>query len=106
VLQILADYQDRGQAAVDAGVPLVRGAPVPIGDGWLRLMTFDTAPAVPTLGVRTYSPHYRGTSDEVKGYAAWYRAHEAPKQSDAEFLAQDAFRIELVDFRARFGPPR
>jgi len=106
VVQLLADYQDRGQAAVDAGVPLVRGAPVPIGDGWLRLMTFDTAAAVPTLVVRTYSPHYRGTSDEVKGYAAWYRAQEAPRQSDAEFLAQDSFRIELADFRARFGPPR
>jgi len=106
VYQILADYQDRGQAAVDAGVPLLRGAPVPIGDGWLRLMTFDTAAAVPTLSVRTYSPHYRGTSDERKDYAAWYRPHEAPKQSDEEFRRQDSFRIELDDFRARFGPPR
>ena len=106
VHQLLADYQDRGQAAVDAGVPLRRGAPVPIGDGWLRLMTFDTAADPPTLTVRTYSPHYRATSDELRDYAAWYRPHEAPEQSDAEFLAEDSFRIDLEDFRARFGPPQ
>jgi hypothetical protein len=53
VLQLLADYQDRGQASLDANVPLVRGQPVPIGDGWLRLLSFDTQPRVPTLRVRT-----------------------------------------------------
>ena len=106
VVQMLADYQDRGQSAVDAGVPLVRNAPVPIGDGWLRLLAFDTARDVPTLAVRTYSPHYGGDSDHVRGYAAWYKAHEAPKLSDEEFLSRDAFTLELRGFRSRFGAPR
>jgi hypothetical protein len=106
VIQMLADYQDRGQSAVDAGVPFVRGAPVPIGDGWLRLLRFDTARETPTLEVRTYSTHYGADSDHVAGYAAWYKAHEAPKLSDAEFLARDSFALELRDFRVRFGPPR
>src|SRR3546814_4913421 len=46
VYQILADYQDRGQAlamlAPDA-------KPAALGDGWLRLMRFDLSAAVPTI---------------------------------------------------------
>jgi hypothetical protein len=110
VHQLLADYQDRGQASLDAGAPRVRGAhglaPTPIGDGWLRLLTFDTSAAVPTLRVRTYSPHYRAYADELETYAAWYKAHEEPAMDDAAFVAEDAFTLELADFRARFGPPR
>ncbi len=56
VVQMLADYRDRGQASRDAGAPLVRGDPTPIGDGWLRLLEFDTSPEVPVLRVRTYPP--------------------------------------------------
>jgi len=106
VHQILADFQDRGQAGLDAGVPLVRGKPVGIGDGWLRLLTFDTSDAVPTVAVRTYSPHYGDFSTAVADYAGWYKAHEEPAMSDSEFLGEDDFVIELTDFRARFGPPR
>jgi len=106
VLQLLADYQDRGQASLDAGVPLVRGQPVPIGDGWLRLLTFDTAPAIPTLRVRTYSPHYKAYADELASYAKWYKAHEAPEIDDAAFVKKDAFSVVLTDFRTRFGAPR
>ena len=40
VYQILADYQDRGQSAKDAGVE-TSPYPVGIGDGWMRLMEFD-----------------------------------------------------------------
>ena len=106
VLQLLADYQDRGQASLDAGVALVRGQPVPIGDGWLRLLSFDTAPATPTLRVRTYSPHYKAWADELPSYAQWYKAHEAPALDDASFVKKDAFSVPLSDFRARFGAPR
>lgn len=107
VVQILADYQDRGQAAVDAGVPPgLRGRPVPIGDGWLRLMHFDFAGAVPSVQVKTYSSHYRRHSADMPEYAAWYRAYEQPAMSDAEFRAADDYRFTLPDFRERFGPPR
>jgi len=103
VLQLLADYQDRGQAALDAGAPLVRGQPAPIGDAWLRVLTFDTAAATPSLRVRTYSPHYRAFADELADYAKWYKAHETPDLDDAAFVHKDAFTVDLHDFRARFG---
>ncbi len=109
VHQILADFQDRGQTALDAGVPLVRergNTPVSIGDGWFRLMTFDTAAETPVLRVRSYSAHYGGYSTELPAYASWYKAHEDPKLSDADFLQEDDFTLDLHGFRERFGPPR
>jgi len=105
VYQILADFQNRGQVGLDAGAPLVRNKPVGLGDGWLRLLTFTTTDAVPTLEVRTYSPHYRAYSTALESYAAWYKPHEEPEMTDAEFLKEDDFVIELGDFRSRFGPP-
>jgi hypothetical protein len=105
VLQLLADYQDRGQAALDAGAPLVRGKPTPIGDGWLRVLTFDTAASPPALRVRTWSAHYKKFADELPSYAAWYKANETPELDDAAFVAKDAFSVPLADFRARFGEP-
>jgi len=107
VLQLLADYQDRGQASLDAGVaPNPRHQPVAIGDGWLRVLTFDTAAPVPTLRVRTYSPHYDGYAEDVAGYSAWYKGHESPELDDRAFVAKDSFSVSLADFRARFGAPR
>jgi hypothetical protein len=106
VHQILADFQDRGQAGLDAGVARVRGEPVGIGDGWLRLMRFEIGGEVPTLAVRTYSPDYGGTSRQIEGYADWYKAHEEPGMSDGEYLEEDDLVHELVGFRSRFGPPR
>ena len=103
VYQVLADYQDRGQTAKDAGVK--SPYPVGIGDGWLRLMTFDLAGATPGIQVRTYSTYYKKHSGEAVNYAQWYKAQEKPKLSDEDFLRQDEFRIELADFRARFGAP-
>ena len=43
VYQILADYQHRGQAGLDAGQPVdrLRGTAPGIGDGWYRLMHFE-----------------------------------------------------------------
>lgn len=101
VYQVLSDYQERGQTAKEAGVKLSWGEG--IGDGWMRLMTFDMAQVTPVIQVQTYSTHYKKRSTETPEYAAWYKAREKPKMSDAEFHAQDDFKIELVDFRKRFG---
>jgi hypothetical protein len=104
VYQILADYQDRGQAAVDAGQPPGRnGQPAPVGDGWYREMRFHLAGRSPRVEVRTYSTHYRAYSSELPTYAQWYRPHEQPSMSDEEFLRADEFTLELADFRERFG---
>ena len=104
---ILADYQDRGQVGIDAGQPLggLGGGPVGLGDGWLRLLEFDTASNPPAISVRTYSTYYGETSSEHAGYVEKYRDHEQPDMSDEAFLAAEEFEIVLEDFRARFGPP-
>ena len=86
VHQVMADYQERRQT----------------GDGWLRLLTFDMAADTPTIHVRTYSPHYGKFCSEISEYAAWYRPHEQPSMTDAEFLAAEEFTLELTDFRQRF----
>ena len=108
VYQILADYQSRGQAGLDAGAPLDprRGSPRGLGDGWYRLMNFDTRGETPTITVQTWSSHYLKHVGELDSYAQWYRQREQPKASDSEFLAMEEFTLELVDFRERFGAPR
>ena len=98
VYQILADYQDRGQALVDAG----RSRPGGLGDGWLRLMRFDFESNPATISVRTYSSHYRRFSSDTPEYAAWYREQEQPMLSDEQFLEADDFVIHLDGFRQRF----
>jgi hypothetical protein len=101
VYQVLADYQDRGQTAKDAG--LKSAFPVGIGDGWLRLMTFQMAQAQPSIQVRTYSTHYKKQSIEASEYSKWYKAQEKPHLSDEQFLEQDHFTLQLTDFRQRFA---
>lgn len=105
VYQILADYQDRGQSGIDAGQPLhpMLRRPTGIGDGWLRQMRFDFSSSPPVLEVTTYSSHYNVASEELATYAQWYRRHEQPALSDAQFLAADNFTLELTDFRQRFA---
>ncbi|MHC4107640.1 MAG: metallophosphoesterase [Planctomycetota bacterium] len=105
VHQVLADYQERGQAGLDAGQPLspYTGHPPSIGDGWYRLMTFDLAADPPRLRVRTHSSHYDSFSSELATYAEWYKAREQPELTDAEFHAADNYEIVLEDFRERFG---
>ncbi len=107
VYQILADYQDRGQAGLDAGQPRhpSLGRPVGIGDGWLRLLEFDLAGEEPKVSVRTFSTHYDTLSSELPTYADWYREHEQPELSDEAFHALEEFELPLVDFRERFGAP-
>ena len=104
VYQMLADYQSRGQAGLDAGQPAGRnGQPAPIGDGWYREMTFHLAGDAPRVEIRTYSTHYRAYSSALPSYAQWYKQREQPNMSDEEFLRADEFTLELADFRQRFG---
>jgi hypothetical protein len=74
VYQVLADYQGRGQAVLDAGVSRRVG----LGDGWLRLMTFDFATQPGTITVKTFSSHYNHYSSDMNQYADWYKAREQP----------------------------
>lgn len=104
VYQVLSDYQDRRQTAIDAGAHMQQG--MGIGDGWMRLMHFEMAGAVPTIHVSTYSTHYKVLSVDEPRYVGWYKAEEKPGLSDEAYRAQDDFSIELTDFRARFGAPR
>jgi hypothetical protein len=108
VYQVLADYQDRGQVGIDAGQPPggMMGGPTGIGDGWLRLLRFDTASNPPTIQMETYSTYYEKFSGELAEYSGWYREHEQPGMSDEEFLAAEAYEIVLKDFRDRFGAPQ
>jgi hypothetical protein len=102
VYQVLADYQDRGQAGIDAG----RSERfVGIGDGWFRLMHFDFSTEPDTIQVRTYSSYFGKFSSEVNEYANWYKARERPNLSELEFYAADDFVISLEDFHKRFGRP-
>ncbi|RYE37355.1 MAG: serine/threonine protein phosphatase, partial [Hyphomicrobiales bacterium] len=102
VYQVLADYQDRGQTAKDAGAKGMNGYPVGIGDGWMRLMEFDMTGKTPVINVRTYSTHYEKHSTDTPQYAAWYKAQEKPKLSDEAFHRVDAYQIALTDFHKRF----
>ncbi len=96
VHQVMADYQCRKQAEIDAGVSEPEG----VGDGWLRLMTFNFESKTPEVRVRTYSTHYKAYASELEQYADWYNFH--PNLTDAEFLGRDEFAIKLADFRERF----
>lgn len=106
VYQILADYQGRGQAGLDAGARRnENGAVVGLGDGWLREMTFYLGGDNPRISVKTYSTFYRQYSDELETYAQWYRPAEQPGISDSDFLQLEEFTLDLSDFYTRFGLP-
>ncbi len=100
VYQILSDYQDRAHTAIEAGA--AQNSLLGIGDGWMRLMTFDMTGATPTVHVHTYSTYYKKESVDMPDYARWYKAHEKPAMSDEEFHAQEDYRFSLEDFRPRF----
>ena len=101
VHQVLADFQRRSQAGVDAGEPVGQG----LGDGWLREMTFRLDAENPRIEVRTYSPHYGAYASDLPTYAEWYRETEQPDMTDEEFVAADEFTVTLNGWRARFGVP-
>jgi len=69
-------------------------------------MSFDTAPAEPTVKVSTYSSHYNVFSEDLAEYAAWYKAGEQPDMTDQQFHEADSYTIVLRDFKARFGEPQ
>ncbi|MFC6634350.1 metallophosphoesterase [Microbulbifer taiwanensis] len=102
VWQLLSDYQGRNQTARDAGIEM-KGWPIQIGDGWMRLLTFDFRGEVPTIKVRTYSTHYQVESAKHPEYADWYKHQEQPYMSDDQFIGTDHFNVKLVDFRQRFA---
>ncbi|MGE0386357.1 MAG: serine/threonine protein phosphatase [Gammaproteobacteria bacterium] len=104
VWQLLADYQDRNQSLrnVDPDAKAQGG----VGDGWLRLLNFDFSASVPRLQVRTWSTHFNAYARDLPQYAAWYKAHEQPQMTDAQFLDQEEFELELDDFVRRFGTAR
>lgn len=101
VYQMMADYQGRGQTAKSEGVESG-----PVGDGWLRLLTFHLDTDRPRIEVRTYSTHYGKFASELPEYGAWYKAHDGQGHlSDADYLAREEFTIALDDFHDRFGAP-
>lgn len=103
VYQILSDYQGRGMAAnPPADADRITG----IGDGWVRLMEFDTSGEMPKVEVKTYSTYYKQYSGDFENYVAWYRDMEQPNMSDEEFLKSDRYTIELQHFKKRFGEPK
>lgn len=101
VYQILADFQGRGQAGLDAGEPLGQG----IGDGWHREMTFHLGSEDPRVEVRTYSAHYDAYASELETYADWYKSREQPEMTDEQFVSADEYTIRLNDWTARYGAP-
>ena len=108
VWQLLADYQDRNQAlrhVVGDGKMPGGLAAAGLGDGWMRLLNFDFTGSVARLQVRTYSTHFKAYASDLPDYARWYRAREKPELSDADFLAEEEFTLELDDFFSRFGAP-
>jgi hypothetical protein len=104
VYQILADYQSRGQAGLDAGQQSGRNGRISgIGDGWLREMVFHIHGDNLRIDVKTYSSHYEKYSSELASYAQWYKADEQPDMTDEQFANADEFTIELSDFHSRYG---
>lgn len=102
VYQFLVNYQCRKQTfkATGSDAAILDG----IGDGWLRLMTFDLAGEAPTLRLRAYSTHYKAFASDLPLYTQWY-GHEHPEMTPAEFVGLDECNFDLDDFRERFGMP-
>jgi hypothetical protein len=105
VYQVLADYQDRNQAYVQAaGAKPTLG--LGIGDGWLRMMRFELGGAQPRIVVSTYSTLYKANAAQLPTYSAFYKAKEKPELSDAAFVAEEEFTLPLDDFATRFASAR
>ncbi|MCK9541393.1 MAG: metallophosphoesterase [Novosphingobium sp.] len=101
VYQILSDYQERRQTAINAGGKL--SGQDGIGDGWIRLMKFNLNSATPKVIVQTYSTHYGKKSIDMDQYARFYKSREGASLSDEDFHNSDNFMIYLDDFIGRFN---
>lgn len=107
VYQLLSDYQERGQAGLDAGQPrLGNGNAMGIGDGWFRELHFHLGDDQARVEVKTYSSHYHTYSADLESYALWYKQREQPEFTDEAFYQADEFTLYLDDFVERFGKPR
>jgi hypothetical protein len=107
VYQVLADYQGRGQAGLDAGAQRTSsGGVTGLGDGWFReLMFYLGSESRTRIEVKTYSTFYKTYSGELDTYATWYRPMEQPEMNDSGFLRLEEFTMDLPDFYTRFGQP-
>ena len=103
VWQLLSDYQGRAQTAIDAGAKVESYLGIGIGDGWMRFMEFDMSGKDPVVHVRTYSTHYDVQSTDHKEYAEWYKDHEQPHMTEAQFRSGDDFKLKLNGFSKRFA---
>lgn len=100
VYQFLVNYQCRKQTYKTSGsdAEILDG----IGDGWLRLLTFDLAGNTPQMRISAYSTHYKAFAHELSTYAQWY-GYEHPELNAEAFVALDNCVFDLEDFRQRFG---
>ena len=109
VWQLMADYQHRNQVLRqvigDNKMPEGPVGPAELGDGWMRLMNFDFSGPNARLEVRTFSTYFKTYAKDLPEYSRWYKSIEHPELTDAEFLGQDEFTIDLDDFYLRFGRP-
>ena len=107
VYQMLADYQGRGQAGLDAGAAKTpSGGVVGLGDGWFRELQFYLSDeSSPRIEVKTYSSFYKKYSGELEEYAQWYKPLEQPEMTDTEFLLAEEFTLDLMNFHERFSQP-
>ena len=86
-----------------AGGKVESGLGIGIGDGWMRFMEFDMSGKDPVVHVRTYSTHYDVQSTDHKEYAEWYKDHEQPHMTEAQFRSGDDFKLKLNGFSKRFA---
>ncbi len=69
----------------------------------MRFMEFDMSGKDPVVHVRTYSTHYDVQSTDHKEYAEWYKDHEQPHMTEAQFRSGDDFKLKLNGFSKRFA---
>jgi len=107
VYQMLADYQGRGQAGLDAGAEKTpSGGVIGLGDGWFRELNFYLDKENnPRIEVKTFSTFYKAYSAEIDEYAQWYKPLEQPQMTDPEFLLSEEFTLDLMNFHDRFDQP-
>ena len=80
--------------------PATSVAPVPIGDGWYRLLTFRLLwRGAARRGYDVLEPLPQRRRLSLATYSDWYREHEQPDASDAEFLASEHFVLEALRLR-------
>jgi hypothetical protein len=103
VLQLLADYQDRGRPRSMRAARSCAARADPDRDAWLRVLTFDTAASPQTLRVRTYSPHYKAFADQLPELCGVVQGAGGARPRRRGVRREGCIQREPHDFRARFG---